>query len=241
MATKARSTLNIFVLLKNIFFPKFCFGCNKFGTYLCKSCKKSLRFVNVEICVYCQKMCMNGLTHISCKQPFGLDGSLSLFRYAGITQNIIKKIKYGLIYDAAEDIYNAIPNHLLQKISFIKSVSPHITIIPVPLHKKRKRDRGFNQAEKLFERIAYELQIPITANVVSRKKNTIPQVKMVSKTEREKNIIDAFSVNLDVCERDFIICDDVWTTGTTIKEVCRELKKRGARNIYALTIARVYL
>lgn len=145
------------------------------------------------------------------------------------------------MYDAVEDIYRAIPTDTFDKIISFKSLSPNISFIPVPLHRKRKSLRGFNQSEKLFRHISRRVEIPLRTNIVIRKKYTTPQVEMKSKSDREKNIVDAFFVTKNVSGKDFIICDDVWTTGTTIKELCKELKENGARNIYALTIARVYL
>lgn len=241
MATYSRPSLNIFRILKNVFFPKFCFGCNKLGTYLCKSCAKSLKPVYSDLCVYCDKPTVDGFTHNKCKEEYGLDGGMSFFRYESLLQKIIKKIKYGLVYDAVEDIIRTIPNDSLEKIRHYKTISPDICFIPVPLHKKRKSNRGFNQSEKLFSLIAKKTIIPLKTNIVIRKKYTTPQVEMKSKSDREKNIIGAFFVTKNISGRDFIICDDVWTTGTTIKELCKELKKNGAKNIYALTIARVYL
>lgn len=193
------------------------------------------------MCVGCNKTTLNGLTHQECKDVFGLDGCISFFRYEGLVQKIIRKIKYGLVYDAAEDIVDVIPNSIIDQVLFYKSISSNISIIPIPLHKKRKRDRGFNQSEKLFQNIAKKINVPLHTNIVIRKKYTIPQVEMKSKSEREKNIVDAFYVTKNISGNDYIICDDVWTTGTTIKELCKELKKNGAKNIYALTIARVYL
>lgn len=184
---------------------------------------------------------MVGITHVGCKQHYGLDGSISIFRYESLMQKLIKKIKYGLVYDAVEDIANIIPNSTLDKVRFYKSLSTDISFIPIPLHRKRKRDRGFNQSEKLFQNIAKVVNIPMKNNIVIREKFTTPQVEMKSKLKREKNITGAFCVIKNVSGKDFIICDDVWTTGTTITELCKELKKKGAKNIYALTIARVYL
>lgn len=241
MATTARASLNIFSLLKNIFFPKFCFGCNKIGTYLCGSCAASIKKVVVQHCAYCQKNCINGLTHAQCKREQGLDGHVSIFRYEKLIQKLIKKIKYGLIYDSVDDLLQAIPNDAIKEIQLYKSLSPDIFLVPVPLHKKRKSMRGFNQSEKLFSLISKVTNIPIRTDIVIRKKYTTPQVKMTSKSERQKNLEDAFLVTKNISNMDFIICDDVWTTGSTIRELCRELKKNGARNIYALTIARVYL
>lgn len=191
--------------------------------------------------MYCNSISSNGLTHDECKKEYSLDGGISIFRYEGLLQKIIKKIKYGLVYDAVEDICRVTSDNIFNKILFYKSLSPDISIIPVPLHKKRKSLRGFNQSEKLFRHISKRVKIPLLTNIVVRKKHTIPQVEMKSKSDREKNIVSAFFVTKNVSGKDFIICDDVWTTGTTIEELCKELKKNGARNIYALTIARVYL
>lgn len=241
MATRKSSTINILEFLKNALFPKFCFGCNRIGTYVCISCSNSLRLVEHDMCPQCFRASQHGITHSICKTSDGLDGFISFFRYEKLAKKIMVKFKYHLIYDAAHDIVNAINPLTVQKVFFLKKNSPDIFLLPVPLHVRRKRDRGFNQSEKLYELLGKKVGIPVINNLVIRKKYTIPQAHMKSKHDRTSNITNAFSVIKEVKNKDIIICDDVWTTGATIKELCKELKKNGASKVYALTIARVYV
>ncbi len=228
MATSKNSAVSIVDFFKNAFFPKFCFGCGRIGTYLCTTCTHSLRLAEYDIYP----------TH---KKIGELDGFISFFRYEGLTKKIIMKLKYHLIHDAAQDIVDAVNPLSLQKIYLLKKNSPELFFLPVPLHIKRTRDRGFNQSEKLFKILGEKIGIPVKNNVVIRKRYTIPQAHMKTKHDRTTNIVGAFSVVKNVTNTDIIICDDVWTTGSTIKELCKELKRNGARKVYALTIARVYV
>lgn len=241
MAIHKSPTHSFLEFFKNAFFPKFCFGCGRIGTYLCTKCSDDLRHAERDMCPVCGKSSIAGLTHPACKKHYGLDGFISFFRYEGLAKRVMVKLKYHLIYEAAQDMVDAVDTIAYQKLFFLKKKAPEIFLVPVPLHAKRERDRGFNQSEKLYKLLGKKVGIPIRNNWVIRTRYTTPQAHMKSKHDRAVNIIGAFSVSQQVKNKDIIICDDVWTTGATMKELCKELKKNGARHVYALTIARVYL
>lgn len=111
-------------------------------------------------------------------------------------------------------------------------------IIPVPLHARRKRWRGFNQAEELS--YALDLQIPINTDILRRVRYTKPQVTMRDRDSRLTNVSDAFVVQnpSHIKNKSILLIDDVMTTGATITACAHELKLSGAKNVYALVIAR---
>jgi ComF family protein len=115
-------------------------------------------------------------------------------------------------------------------------------LIPVPLHPRRKRQRGFNQAEILGEMIADKFKWQCRADILKRTKHTKPQVELTGE-ERQKNIKGAFEINQEISSElrlapQVILFDDVWTTGSTLKECGRVLKKSGARQVWGITLAR---
>jgi ComF family protein len=107
------------------------------------------------------------------------------------------------------------------------------TIIPVPLHRSRERLRGFNQAEL----IAKHLGRPVSARLLRRRKNT-PSQTGLSRNERKQNLASAFEVCGKV-EGTLIVVDDVYTTGSTMNEIAKTLKRAGAKRVEVLTVARV--
>jgi ComF family protein len=106
-------------------------------------------------------------------------------------------------------------------------------IIPVPLHRSRERRRGFNQAEL----IARQLGLPMATKILKRRKNT-PSQTGLSRNERKRNLASAFEVMHEVKGR-VIVVDDVYTTGSTMNEIARTLKRAGAERVEVLTVARV--
>ena len=106
-------------------------------------------------------------------------------------------------------------------------------IIPVPLHSARQRARGFNQAEL----IARELGRPVNDKLLRRRKDT-PSQTGLSRRQRRQNLAGAFEVRSTV-KGDLIVVDDVYTTGSTMNEIARTLKRAGAGRVEVLTVARV--
>ncbi|EKE14247.1 MAG: hypothetical protein ACD_12C00605G0002 [uncultured bacterium] len=131
----------------------------------------------------------------------------------------------------------------MTELLFYKKLVKKIEIISVPLYWERQRERGFNQSELMARFFSQMLKFSIINDVIIRIKNTKPQVEFKTPKERYQNILGAFSlaknISLDrIQSKNFIIFDDVWTTGWTIKEMGRVLKKKGANKVFALTIAR---
>jgi len=107
-------------------------------------------------------------------------------------------------------------------------------VIPVPLHRRRERQRGFNQAEL----IAKELKLPLACGLIRRRKNTATQTGL-SRSERMKNLAAAFELCGGVQGQKVILVDDVLTTGATMNEISRVLKRGKAERVEVLTFARV--
>lgn len=106
-------------------------------------------------------------------------------------------------------------------------------VIPVPLHRSRERQRGFNQAEL----IAGRLGRPMSTHLVRRRKNT-PSQTGLTRNQRIRNLAAAFEVRGEV-KGGVIVVDDVYTTGSTVNELARALKRAGAERVEVLTVARV--
>jgi len=197
---------------------------------------------NEQICPICGKASLGGATHQFCRRPLGLDGLTSVFAYKGMIAKAIKKLKYKFIRDLAEELVELFLSFCGEEKLFSGFCRlSNVVLVPIPLHPRRLRWRGFNQAGLLGDLIATNLGIKFAPDLLLRVKNTKPQVEL-DKNQRRLNICRAFALNRDcklkIENWNFILFDDVWTTGATLKEAGKVLKRNGAKKVWGLTIAR---
>lgn len=176
----------------------------------------------------CGRLALDGITHPRCKTNYCIDGLTTFFHYDGIIRKAIKAIKYRNISDLAQEFISIIPEVNL----------PTDSIIPIPLHVSRFRQRGFNQAEVLGKFLAQKKSMPLRSSILFRNKKTTPQVEMKDRKERLKNMEHVFEVRSDVLPAYVLLFDDVYTTGATMRSAARELKKNGVMHVWAMTMAR---
>lgn len=227
--------------LLDIFFPKKCLGCGSFGGYFCRECIGEIKQTDL-VCPFCERPNLGGAVHPVCERKYGLDGLWSLGVYGGSLRRAIQKLKYKWISSVAEELtgitleyWVKYPPILLDKIK--KTRGRDWLVTSVPLYPSRQRWRGFNQSELLAKLFADKLGLKYET-LLKRIRNTTPQMKL-SASERRQNIKNAFSLkDAAILKANILLIDDVWTTGSTLKECCYELKKGGAKTVWALTIAR---
>jgi ComF family protein len=161
------------------------------------------------------------------KGEHAFDFARSALVFTRTLRAIIHHLKYSDRVSLANPL-GAILKECLEREPFTGDL-----IIPVPLHPSRLRQRGFNQAEL----IAARLGRPIDARLLRRRKNT-PSQTGLTRNERKRNLASAFEVCGEV-KRNVIVVDDVYTTGSTMDEIARTLKRAGAQRVEVLTVARV--
>ena len=127
--------------------------------------------------------------------------------------------------------------------TFLQTLRVDLTeflFVPIPLHPRRARERGFNQADLLAQRIAACYHSKPAADILKKVKSTVPQTEMRGWAERSKNLSGCFSVARPelVRGRNIALVDDVWTSGTTMNEAARMLKEAGAKKIIAVTASK---
>jgi ComF family protein len=188
----------------------------------------------------CKRLSYDGKTHPGCTTPSCVDGLVSFFRYNTVIRSAIKAMKYRLVSDAVTEFTEMIPktsyNFIYDYISLANAV-----IQPVPLHPKRLRERGFNQAELLSRQLGMRLQIPVRMNFLKRIRYTQPQASLKDRRDRLKNMNDVFSsdhIPMEKTGMTVILVDDVFTTGATMRSAAAILKKAGVPSVWALTMAR---
>jgi competence protein ComFC len=231
-----------FSFLLDIFFPKRCVGCGRVGKYICFSCIKLLIPVsdNETICPVCEHAAFLGVTHPKCRGRYVPDGLTSFFRYRSVSKKLIAAIKYRLVSDMVGEFVDTVsPTSHNMLVSVIQK-HQEIQLIPIPLHSSRLHSRGFNQAEILGSQLARRFGIMLDLEILKRIQKTKTQVSMKDRKARLTNMNGVFQVNshAKVSGRSFIIFDDVFTTGATIRAATKTLKEAGASFVWAVTMAR---
>lgn len=233
----------------DLIFPRKCLGCGKIGAYFCNQCLNFVLLKDERICPMCGGGSFGGLTHPGCFRLYGLDGLTSIFTYKGVVEKAIKKLKYKFVTDLAQDLVGFFLSFCGEDKAFVQFCQQKsVFLVPVPLHPQRKRWRGFNQAELLGKIIAENLGINFLPDLLLRVKNTKPQVEL-DKDERKDNIRGAFKKNPNsqfarlpagqaISNPQILIFDDVWTSGVTLREAAKVLKRNGAKKVWGLTLAR---
>jgi len=223
--------------LTDIIFPKNCLGCKKEGKYVCSDCLEKVD-TPPSICPSCLRPAIDGMSHRECLSSRSAFNLTSLWEYGGVVRGALLALKYKFAYQIAQEISEAIVKKLpLFPIGYLKNP----VFIPIPAHPMRKNWRGFNQTEVVGKNIAKHFNWDYSDNYLQRLKISSPQTGLKEK-ERKRNIKGVFSINgknLNVGNYDSIILfDDVWTTGSTLKEATRVLKAANGPDVWILTISR---
>ena len=160
----------------------------------------------------------------------GIDGAAFAYYYQGPAGGMVRRLKYDGVHRLAEPMARA-----MAKAERFMEPTGAEWIVPVPMHPKRLRLRGFNHAEKLAQAVGAQLGLPCV-NALSRTRNA-PQQARLSEEARRANLKDAFAVNRPLEGRRILMVDDVYTTGTTARSCAQALREGGAANVYVLCFA----
>lgn len=201
----------------NFLFPQKCLGCGKENEILCQQCLESVSYPT-------------------------LTKDSDIFAAADYGDEIVKKaiwmLKYRGIKGMAEPLAELIKQRVGNKIKIQDNL-----IIPIPLSKKRFKERGFNHAELIAKYLTSDVDgknIGCLTNVLYKIKDTPSQVSIKNREQRLNNLKGAFAVKNShlIAGKNILFIDDVSTTGATIREARRVLRESGAKKIMALVVAR---
>ena len=229
----------------DMLFPRSCLGCGAPDTYLCDQCIDRIPRRREHDCPICQKTrTPDGATCLSCRKRSALGGAFSaaVFRENRIISDAVHVLKYEYVPDLAEPLGRLLATRARESEFPLPDL-----IIPVPLHPWRERYRGFNQSMEIARYFSThffpELSIPLRDDILRRTRFTLPQARSHGAKERRKNLRGAFTVDPSIRKRELRgqavwLIDDVATTGATLEECARVLKRSGASSIHGLVIAR---
>ena len=225
----------------DILFPKFCVGCAEEGKYLCESCTLFMSEVEFS-CPVCDEAEFFGRRHKSCVAKNNPCGCISFWSYEGLVKQLVLKAKYNSLIDIPKELIDygllSVKENEHRFSKFTEFLFDEKTVLSyVPLHKKRKRRRGFDQAKITAEHLAKRTNKEVV-NLLKREKETKSQTELRDKEERFLNTKDAFSFISGGEAEQVVLVDDVLTSGATAKECTRALKQNGVKKVWLLTLTK---
>ena len=239
----AHTKFNPFSALVSLLYPTVCAGCGADvgpSQRICSECESRLTRIVPPFCAKCSEPFSGAISNpFDCAncghRKLYFDAAVSALRSRGLVRKIILDFKYGhqtyLRHVVAEWLFEALNDERLRDQQFD-------IIVPVPLHPTRQRERGFNQAAVLAELLSRKMAVE-SRPLLRRTRYTTTQTAF-DRIERMQNLRGAFRLRRTANVQQFrvLLVDDVLTTGSTLSECARVLKKAGAKRVYAITAAR---
>ncbi|MBI2624182.1 ComF family protein [Candidatus Parcubacteria bacterium] len=220
----------------DLLFPRACLGCGAEGTWLCRDCALKLPALATLTCLVCGRRRPDGRTYKSCRAKVRLTGTVAALPYADpLARELIHELKYGGIKEVADILAERI-------VETLRRLGPWLVtegmLVPVPLHRRRERERTFNQAELIAEAIAAHLNLR-TARLLRRIRWTPSQIELRDPALRRQNVAGAFAITPNhTLPRRVLLVDDVATTGATLDACAQVLRQAGVREVWGVVVAR---
>lgn len=232
------------VAVLDLVFPRHCAGCGQTVDrprgQICWECFRTIELREAGLCQLCGLKIEGHIAHeftcSACREHApDFDTARSAGRFGGVLRELLHQFKYGratwLCQDLADLLHGCVLAHY--------AADEVDLVVPVPLHKQKQRDRGYNQAAVLAAALAPRLQRPYAGDVLVRTRATPTQTRLHA-DQRQCNVRNAFAARAPewVRGRTVLLVDDVMTTGATLSEAAATLKRAGAWRVWAATVAR---
>lgn len=216
--------INKFNSLINIIFPQICSFCGNINEKgLCNKCE--IKF---------KRLAENGILNKK-SENMNFENLIYIFRYEGKIRNLIIDYKF----NEKAYIYETFVNFILKQEKIFEKMKSYDTIIPVPISKQRKKERGYNQSLLIAKKISNSLNIKLETRCLYKAKNIIAQSKL-NKEERNLNIQNAYELKNEqiIKNKQILLVDDIYTTGNTVNECARMLQLAQPKKIDVFVIAK---
>lgn len=237
----------------DILFPVYCVGCGREGSYFCQDCQATVTITSRRYCLCkpalpifdsplkevrqsrkgkcrkCRSRALDGLYSALSYQEPRARRLIYLFKYEPYIKGLAGPLAFLIV--SYFKLLDLLPTLISPASGFI--------LIPIPLHKKKLRRRGYNQAAELARELGRLLNLLVIDNCLIRTKQTLAQVDL-PESQRKENVRGAFSVGgaYKIKNQKILLVDDVYTTGSTMEEAAQVLKKAGAEQVWGIAIAR---
>ena len=219
----------------DLLFPIQCAGCLRESEILCETCIPKLARLTSPYCQLCASPNTLSPCGLCRESPLSVNGIRAPFLMEGAVREAIFSLKYRGVRAAAPDL-----GRLLAQYMDHHTVSGEV-IVPVPLHRRRLRSRGYNQSALLARELSKLVSIPLANNPLTRIKDAPPQVEAISQSQRRSNVDGSFQCTREVLGLRVLLIDDVVTTGSTMSACAVALKAAGAASVWGLALAREVL
>ena len=231
--------MKLLPILLECIYPARCPLCHDIirprGALLCSTCKKDMKVLKEPRC----KKCSKAIDTFEAEYCFDCAHTKHYFTEGFAPFSYNRKMQQSMMYfnfrgrKEYGNFYAEVLGHTVA--GAIKRWQPEV-LIPVPLYKKKQRNRGYNQAEVIGRVLSQRFSIPIQTDLIERIRSTEAQKELSSK-ERRKNLKNAFRAAPKVGEyNSVLLVDDIYTTGSTVDAIARELKKNGVDQVFFITV-----
>lgn len=207
-----------------LIYPPVCGICNKISTkYICEECERNMKKYFINKIIDCRN-----------NKNVYYDYQIKILKY----ENVVRKKVIDYKFREKTYMHKTLEKIIINNKKIYGFLKKYDIMIPIPMYKTKKWARGYNQVELVARELSKELQIELNCKILKKIKNTKRQSSL-TKEERNQNIKNAFIVTKmsNIENRKIILCDDIITTGSTLNECSKVLKKANAREIAVLTIA----
>ena len=217
----------------DLLFPQRCVGCGREGDYICYSCRQLLSPIMPPVCPTCGRPQPGGMLCPGCVSwPAEIDGIRSPFVFGGVMRQAIHELKYRNLRALAAPLAELLHDY------FMAHPVPGEVLVPVPLHRTRLRERGYNQSLLIARGLGKLTGLPIVDDCLVRQQPTFPQARTVSVSERQSNVAGAFACcNVSLQGKQVLLIDDVAASGSTLNACAVALKSAGAASVWGLVMA----
>lgn len=223
----------------DLLFPPRCVQCGRLDYLVCPPCLALIEWVKPPYCLRCGRALSGPARNVErCEtcatRPMHLDAVRAAMEFSGVVRQAVHAFKY----EGQRQLAGVLGEWMAQAWPGTGLAADYI--VPVPLHPRRLRERGYNQATLLADELSEKVNLPVFPEILMRSRMTKTQIEL-SAPEREKNVAGAFAfVGPDsaVAGRTVLLVDDVRTTGATLNACAGALKQAGAARVLAFTLSR---
>lgn len=220
----------------DLIYPPICCVCDHVGDdYVCRACLELVSPVPEPFCDVCGQPGVSGV----CPECLQHRPAFLRARAVGLFDGVLREAVHALKYDARPNVAGPLGRLLAAYAANYPALTNVDAVVPLPIHRRRERQRGFNQSALLAGHLAAAVGVPVLTHVLVRWVNTPPQVGL-DRSARRANVANAFAVAKasEPAGRRLLLIDDVMTTGATCDAASRALLSAGALSVQVLTLAR---
>jgi len=221
-------------IVLDFLFPQWCVGCGREGDFICPSCRRSLPSITPPPCPRCGKPDPSGMLCSNCVGwRAEIDGIRSPFQFDGVMRQAIHQLKYKNLRALTGILAELLGDYLAA------TSVPGEVLVPVPLHRKRLRERGYNQSILLAEKLGELVDLPVVDDCLIRERHAPPQARASTVEGRRHNVAGAFACrDRRLQDKQVLLIDDVSTTGATLDACAAAIKSAGAVSVWGLVLAK---